>query len=394
MRKAITVLLLVPSFIYAQNLDPIPRGINRFGLDVCEQFRAEPDYLFSPASISAALGMTYLGAKGVTKEQIKEVFYYPKDDEFMDGFAKFNTVFESTDSATEISMANKLWGDESRINLVPDFLEKNKTYFDSELKVLDFNKAEESRVIINDWIAANTNDKIKDLLEEGFISAQSVLVLTNALYFKSSWAKKFDPLLTYEGNFINDQNAPLKVDFMSAAGYYNTCEDEFVDMVELPYADGKFSFLVLLPKNSMKELQEQLYIENYERWSLLLNRREFEFLAVPKFKTSSKFKLEETLPSMGMPIPFSRGANFLGLGTSPLGNIFVDKAVHQTFLEFNEEGTEAAAATAVGMAARSMPPPPKRFIADRPFIYILRHIETNTILFMGKMSNPAYSEDN
>ena len=97
---------------------------------------------------------------------------------------------------------------------------------------------------------------------------------------------------------------------------------------------------------------------------------------------------------MGMPIPFSRGANFLGLGTSPLGNIFIDKVVHQTFLEFNEEGTEAAAATAVGMAARSMPPPPKRFIADRPFIYILRHIETNTILFMGKMSNPAYSEDN
>ena len=388
MKYRLLFLVLLPHLISGQNTNEIPKSINRFGLDAYMKLQDRSDFLISPASISVAFGMTYLGGLGDTKQEIKKVFYYPEEREFLDGFSNFIDVFESSDTVTTISLANKLWAGKGRLKLYPEFLEKNQKYFKSDLEEVDFGSPGKARDTINQWVSRKTNDKITELIDEAFITPDMVLILINAIYYKSSWAKQFDQSLTYKGNFTNDQNTLIEVDFMMSDGYYKAYEDKYVDLVELVYADEKFSFLIFLPKKTMQELEREIVI-NYQNWSRWTVRREFELLAVPKFKTSFHISLQKMLSELGMARAF-KGGNLNGIGTSPLGSITLSDAVHETYLEFNEEGTEAAAATAIGAVARSMPPPPKRFIADRPFIYVIRHIETNTILFMGKVSNPSY----
>ena len=388
MRYILPFLIFQPVWLLSQQVDEIPNSMNQFGLDAGYELSNTPDYLISPASISTAIGMTYVGALGQTKAQIKNVFYYPDGSQFLSGFSEFIDVFNVTDPNTTISMANKLWAGDGRIELDPGFVQNNQAYFRSEPEFLDFGDSKKASQTINDWVAANTEDKVLNLIDPMLITPDAVLILTNAIYFKSNWARKFDPTRTKKGDFINDQKEKVTVNYMVGDGYYKTYENEYIDLIELPYVGEKFSFLILLPKTSVMDLEDHMVIENYHTWTRSMRNQKFEWVQVPKFKSSSKLDLKEMLIRLGMTNAF-QGADFGGIGSAD-GRIELSAVVHQTFMEFNEEGTEAAAATGVVAVARSMPPPPKRFIANRPFIYILRHIESNAILFIGKMSNPKY----
>ncbi len=388
MKYKILLFLFQPFLLLSQDLDKIPNSINQFGFDAGYELANTSDYLLSPVSISTAIGMTYLGALGQTEEEIKKVFYYPEESQFLRGFSTLIGVLNDTGPNTTISMANKLWAGNGRIKLNSEFVRKNKEYFKSELATLDFSNAQMTSQTINDWVAANTEDKILNLIDPSLITEDAVLILTNAIYFKSNWANKFDPKLSKKGSFKNDEKGNFTVDYMIGNGDYKSFEDEYIEVIELPYAGEKFSFLIILPKTPMNDLENQLVVENYNEWVSRMEKQRFELVQVPKFKSSSKLELKEMLTRLGMPSAFN-GGNLDGMGVAT-GIIELSAVVHQTFMEFNEEGTEAAAATGVVAITRSSLPAPKRFIADRPFIYVLRHIESNSIIFIGKMSNPKY----
>jgi serine protease inhibitor len=211
-------------------------------------------------------------------------------------------------------------------------------------------------------------------------------VLTNAVYFKSTWNNPFDPKLTIQKDFIRDSKLKKKAFFMVNKGNYAAFENEVVRVLELPYSGNEFSFLILLPQNNIKEVEDFITLENFNSWTSNLHPRNFTLIQIPKFKSSFELELNNRLKNLGMPGAFGPAANFDGIGSAS-GTIMLSKVVHRTFIEINEEGAEAAAVTAVGAIARSMPAQ-NEFIADHPFIYVLRHVKTNTVLFIGKMSNP------
>ena len=389
-------LIAVSSTLSAQE-EPIPQSINNFGLDLAQFLSEKSDYLVSPASISMALGMTYLGARGETKDEMQAVLHLPSDTEMKTGYRALIDALNANYQNTTVATANKLWPGEGRVELNADFVEDNERSFNSSLESLDFDEPQEAAKTINQWTEEQTNGKIKDLLIPGFVTPDMILILTNAVYFKSNWAEKFDKALTKEGPFTNEKNQKIMVDYMvnngSSFAYY---EDEIVSVLDMPYVDNDFSFTIFLPKEdiltvetALLEIHAEIPLPNYKVWILSMRSRTVNLLQVPKFKTTSKLSLVPTLGQMGMPSAFTTRASFEGIGSAQ-GPIVISDVVHQTFIEVNEEGTEAAAATAVGAVSRSVPPPPVNFIVDRPFFYALRHTPTNTMLFFGKMSNPAY----
>jgi serpin B len=384
------VLVLSPQLAMAQELKPIANSINAFGLDAYYQISQREDYVISPISISSAIAMTYAGALGETKEQIKKVFYYDDDSTLNKGFSDLSRILNQPYAGTTVAVANKLWADKRRIELDPNFIRVNKEYYAAGLETLDLGNVTEASKSINDWVSLHTYNKINDFLKPDFFSRDLILVLTNAVYFKSKWKNPFDPKLTIQKDFIRDSKFKKKASFMVNKGNYSTFENEVVRVLELPYTGNEFSFLILLPQNNIniKQVEDFITLENLNSWTSSLHTLGFTSIQIPKFKSSFELELNDMLTNLGMQNAFGPGAEFGGIGHAN-GNIILSKVVHQTFIEVNEEGAEAAAVTAVGAVARSMAPEPIEFIADHPFIYVLRHVKTNTILFIGKMSNPS-----
>ncbi|MGL1888202.1 MAG: serpin family protein [Reichenbachiella sp.] len=389
MKYLFLLILLHPSILIGQKQNKISTSINSFGLDAGFYLSDSSDYLISPVSISNAIGMTYLGAVGQTKEQIKKVLYYPEESELLTGFSSYNDILNRPDRNVTITSANKLWAGKGRVQLNKDFVQKNLNYFKSSVEEIDFDYPDRASQTINNWVAAKTEDRIDKLIMPDHITLDAILVLTNAIYFKSNWAKKFDSDLTKKGTFTNHENKNLTVDYMSGKGIYKTFQDEEVNILELPYLGKEFSFLIFLPINSMKSLEEYLINDNYTYWTQHLTERKFELVQIPKFKSSFTIEMNDILSKMGMPNAFNEiAAEFSGIASMG-GNIWLSAVIHKTYIEFNEEGTEAAAATGVVVEQRSTRQPNK-FIVDKPFIYAIRHVPSNTILFIGKQSNPKY----
>ncbi len=381
------ILAALPFTTFAQSDNAVVEANNSFGLDVAYHLAGVSDYLISPYSISSALAMTYVGALGETRNQIKKTLHYPDDKVLFPGYRKLSLQLESSSTNSTLSIANKLWVGKDRIQMNTEFVDSNKKYFFSTFKELNFGDPVKSSQTINDWISDNTGNKIKDMIKPDHISGDLVLMLTNAVYFKSNWKDKFDPAATTTGTFKNDKNQSIEVSYMSNHGHYRSFEDLDIHMIELPYSGDDFSFIIILPKKSMADLEDLLLPDNLNLWQRYLHREEYELIKIPKFKTSYNSVLNNMLSELGMPKAFN-GAEFEGMGSAG-GRIELGYVIHETFIEVNEEGTEAAAATAVGAVARSASHP-KKFIADRPFIYFIRHNPSKTILFLGKLSNPKY----
>jgi len=371
---------------------------NRFALDLYARLADEEDgnIFFSPFSISSALAITSEGARGNTADEIRSVFHFPDDTAVMrEGFAETIAGINSGSSAYTLRTANALWAEQT-YPFLPEYISTADRYYSADTTNLDFiTKPEESRITINKWVEEQTEDKIKDLLPAGSIDPLTRLVITNAIYFKGTWVKQFDEMKTTEENFRTGTGTSVPVLMMQRTdedAVYGYAETETLQLLSMPYEsdNGKeLSMLVLLPKgDDLATIEHSLDAESLSDLQQNLPSRRV-MVYFPKFTMETKYSLPPTLSAMGMPTAFTGAADFSGMdGTRDL---FIDDVIHQAFVEVNEEGTEAAAATAVVMKLSSMPmeEPIPVFRADRPFIFLIQDDDTGNILFMGRVTNPV-----
>lgn len=353
---------------------------------------------FSPYSISTALAMTAEGARGATAEEIQKVFHLPADDtERRSAIAAIYNRINTKDAKYQLNTANALWAQKD-YSIQNDYLETVEKYYGGRATNLDFaGAAETARLTINQWVEDQTNDKIKNLFEEGTLDELTRLVLVNAVYFKGTWDTPFDKANTKDEDFTSAEGQTVKAPMMAytdGENNFNYGETEDLQLLEMRYEGKKLSMLVLLPKNNdISALEKSLTTENLKSWKEQMTYRKVNIF-LPKFKTETKYNLNDNLMEMGMPLAFqpptpTSGADFTGMTKER--ELYIGVVVHQAFVEVNEEGTEAAAATGIGMRATSaeMPKPPVEFKADHPFIFLIQEMESGNILFMGRVMNPG-----
>ncbi len=367
---------------------------NKFAFELYGKLSSgEGNVFFSPYSISTALAMTYEGAKGKTAEEMQSVLHFPKDDvSRRSSFASIYNDLNKKDKEYKLSTANALWGQKD-FSFEKNYIDTVQNYYGGKLQNLDFKTdAENSRQTINKWVEAQTNDRIKDLIPSGVLNPLTRLVLTNAIYFKGTWVLQFEKKETKDGDFRTGGKT-IKVPMMSLRGEkarFNYTENDDMQAIELPYKGEEISMIIILPKNDLNSLAiDEKKLNEYKS----LFREERVDVYLPKFKFETKSMLKPVLMEMGMPTAFSEtgAADFTGMTLEE--PLFIDEVIHQAFVEVNEEGTEAAAATAVVMAAMSaMPQPIPVFRADHPFIFIIQERATGNILFMGRVMDPANSK--
>lgn len=378
---------------YAQrtNRNAVVHGNTAFALDLYQQIRGEPGNLFlSPHSISTSLAMTYAGARGETEQQMARALHFTLPQEtlhpaFADLQASLNAA-QSSDTV-QLSVANSLWPAKD-LSLKPDFLAGVERNYQTRLTPLDYGQPEVARKTINRWVENQTRDKIKDLIQPGVLGPDTVLVLANAIYFKGRWLHEFKPANTLTQPFhltsTSTIDGPMMHQRSLECGYH---EDADVQVLELPYRGERLSMVVLLPAkvDGLAELEEGLTAPRLEAWLRGLSSSREVNVWLPKFKTTSSFTLNRPLTALGMVDAFG-AADFSGMFAG--GGPAISEVVHKAFVEVNEEGTEAAAATGVIMKM-SAGPPPATFRADHPFLFFIRDRITGSILFLGRIQNPT-----
>ena len=377
-----------------ENIGSVVDANNQFALDLYSKYKSEEsNVFFSPYSISTALAMTYEGAKGQTAEEMRCVFYFPEDDsERRSDYAGLYNELNKKDKEYKLSTANALWAQENYLFL-DEYFGVVEEYYGGKVTNLDFmRKAEESRIMINDWVEDKTNDKIKDLIPSGVINSMTKLVLTNAIYFKGQWAKQFNEDNTSGQDFKVTSDKIVEVSMMQSTddeSEFNYTENDELQVLELPYSGDDLSMLIFLPKDDdIKTFENSITVERLIEWKKDLREQRVDVF-MPRFKFETKYFMAETLKEMGMPTAFSGSADFSGM--TGKRDLFISAVIHQAFVEVNEEGTEAAAATAVVMELTSAaePAPIPTFRADHPFVFIIQEKGTGSILFIGRVSDPS-----
>lgn len=373
----------------------VANGGNEFATDLYARLRSDKstNQFFSPYSISTAIAMTYAGAEGPTQAQIAKVLHFPVPEAKL--HSAFNTLgnllaFSDKTPGFQLRVANRLWGQKG-FHFLPEFLHVTNANYGADLGLLDFKQAEAARKTINSWIEEQTDRKIQDLIAPGVLDADTRLVLTNAIYFKARWTHEFSKSATTDAPFHTSDSQQITVPMMHQTHRLRYAASDNVQLLELPYAeDGRLSMLILLPKkiDGLTDLEKGLTSENLQKWTAGLKSRPVK-VHLPRFKMTSEFSLGDLLESMGMPLAFSDKADFSRMSTQE--QLFISAVIHKAFVDVNEEGTEAAAATAVVMhptAAFPSPEEPVEFRADHPFVFLIRDNRTQSILFLGRMLNP------
>jgi serpin B len=369
---------------------------NAFAVDIYGRLRGrEGNLALSPASISVALGMTYAGARGETAAQIARVLHFEEiHAEILHGeFSSLLAAWNDPDRTEyELRVANRLFGDRST-TFHDAFIAVTREQYGAPLEQLDFRGAPEpSRGRINAWVEKETNDRIRDLLPQGSIDAETRLVLTNAIYFKGQWRDRFDEELTRPLPFHPPSGSAVDVPTMYQQEKYGYAKLDGLKVLRMPYVGDDLAMYVLLPteRDGIGDLEERLTLPNLERWIGSTHDREIR-VWLPRFTIDppESVSLEETLGAMGMPLAFSGSADFTGM-SDVRPPLFIDDAYHKAFVEVNEEGTEAAAATGVVVGVTSAPPrEPLEFRADHPFLFLIRDLRSGSILFMGRVLDPS-----
>jgi len=392
--------------------DHVAKGNNEFAVDLYGQLKDKSGNLFfSPYSISTALHMTYAGARGNTKTQMAETLKAPllnemlqdqltpierfsliRQDQLNVAYGAFirqlNEQGEKGDYKLEV--ANALWGQQG-YGFLEEFLHQVREYYGADLHEVDFQETaarEKVRETINKWVELQTNEKIKDLIKPGMLGAMTRLVLTNAIYFKGDWALQFDKKNTRDLPFYVDADNKIEAPTMYLKDRFMYGEADDMQVLEMPYKGNDLSMVVLLPKkkDGLAALEKNLNMKNLAGWLAKLRKREVKVF-LPKFKQTCEFGLGEVLGKMGMKDAFSPGrADFSGMNGKK--DLFISAVLHKAFVEVNEEGTEAAAATGVIVGVTSIPMPPPEFRADHPFVFMIRDVKTGAILFIGRVVEP------
>ncbi|MDR2147406.1 MAG: carboxypeptidase-like regulatory domain-containing protein, partial [Tannerella sp.] len=343
---------------------------------------------FSPLSLNMALGMLYNGASGDTRNEIVEALGMAdfSETEINEYYQKISQALLGADPTTEISIANSIWY-RNNFSVKNHFVEIGKEYFDAEVQALNFNSSEAAGTI-NNWCAEKTNNRIKNLVG-GTIPDDMMMYLINALYFKSQWQMdiKFDKEKTKLDNFTKTDKQKKEVNLMEQTSFMDYYADGQLQCVEMDYGNRAFSMVAILPLKNMNINQLIDYLDNEKLQNAIDNMsRQEVWLKLPRFKIECDFWLNQPVRNLGMEQMFSGG--FANISDDDL---WVSAIKQKTFVEVNEEGTEAAAATSimiVGYGVRSKKIEPVRFFADRPFLYLIREKSTGIIMFIGRMDDP------
>jgi serine protease inhibitor len=370
--------------------------VESFGIKLFQQLakeRAKENLLISPLSISIALSMTYNGAAGTTKSTMAKVLGYGSSTEEQINLQN-QTMMDSLrkpGGTTVLEIANALFGRKDMTFKQP-FLNLSKKYYDAGIESLDF-RDPETVTKINNWVSEKTHAKIPTILES--IPADAILYLINAIYFKGLWEHQFDKAQTQPGDFHTAGGIIKSVPMMNMFRKdFRYAETPAFQAVNLPYNDKRLSLFVFLPAKdqSLAAFENEFTEENWKNWMSKFSKHEGS-VQMPRFKVADSLKLKETLENAGMKIAFDQNAaDFSNMADVAPQRIFISQVLHKTFMEVNEEGTEAAAVTAVEMgvtSARMDEPTPFNFVADRPYVVVLHDKQTNKILFIGHIVDPS-----
>jgi serpin B len=377
--------------VYAAVQSNLVNSNTTFALDLYHALsREEGNLFFSPYSISTALAMTYAGARGETETQMKETLCFTLPQSVLHpafhGLDTNLTQRTSDIEGVQLSIANALWGQIGYPFLL-DFRDTLTESYDAPLRLTDFAHApEEARMEINNWVSDATNGKIEDLMVPGSITPDTRLVLANAIYFKGTWKVRFDEACTTDLPFYRLDGSQVEVPMMGMQECFPYTNGTDFQAIELPYTGDALSMVIFLPRKGMFEnFEARLSIGRLDAILTQLCSERIA-LAMPKFEFTSEFSLADTLAELGMPDAFqSRVADFSGMdGTRDL---FIGHVAHKAYVAVNEEGTEAAGASGVGMTYSI--PQYEMMLIDHPFIFLIRDIETGTILFMGRVLDPS-----
>jgi serpin B len=372
----------------------IAEANNEFALSLYKKTGTdEENVVFSPYSITSALAVTYAGARGKTAREMAEVLWFPENQAlFHPAYKAFtdSILLTGIEKGTELKIANALWVQED-YKLKQEFLDLAESCYRAKAENVNFKLPEElekTRLKINKWVEDATNNKIRDLIAQGVLKEVTRLVITNAVWFNGNWVRPFDSSNTSPAIFHINTEKSISADFMhqkTDVGYY---DDADIQAIEIPYKGGKKSMMIILPKETdgWELISRVLTSERLKLISRGMQVKEVQ-IAIPKFSFESQFNLKETLIMLGMKESFSNFADFSGM--TDANDLKIDEVIHKAFIEVNESGTEAAAATAVIMILKSaLGTETIKFTADHPFIYLINDKTTGGIVFMGRLVNP------
>ncbi|NYF23367.1 serpin B [Sporosarcina sp. JAI121] len=363
---------------------------NELGFELLHEVEedANNNIFISPASLFMALSMVYNGADGKTKEEIAKTLHIEgmEADELNQANASWLTKLMKENDEIQLNIANSIWLNEL-FHFQDDFAKYNKDYFNAEIQEIDINDSDSVKQI-NDWVKKSTNQKIVEIVQAP-LDSDLVTLLVNAIYFKGDWSHEFDKDLTKDQTF-HLQDGSIKVaPLMSLNERLSYLENEHFQAVQLPYGDGEMSMKVFLPKENsgLEEFKKLLTNENWMTWNKEFNARQGTVL-LPKFQLEYETLLNDALMKLGMGNAFADTADFSKMikEGDPLK---ISKVKQKTFIDVNEEGTEAAAVTSIEVVTESASIDDSFFMeVNRPFFFTITDDETDTILFMGSISNP------
>lgn len=371
------------------DLQPFVAGNTAFAFDLYGELKkAEGNLFFSPYSLSSALAMTYAGARGETASQMAEVLHFRLPEERLHpAFASLQERLGEAGDAVELSVANALWGQRGTRFLEP-FLARLRESHGAGLREVDFAGATEAaRQSINDWTAEETRQRIRELIRPGILDASTRLVLTNAIYFKGRWAAEFDPAETEAAPFTCLDGREVEVPMMHQKDRFRYAETPDLQVLELPYQGDALSLVVLLPRRAggLGELEAALTAEALGGWLPAPGAEQEVVVYLPKFEITAEFRLDDALQALGMTDAFELPpADFSGM--TGAAELYLSAVVHKAFVAVDEEGTEAAAASAIAFGVTGMPAPPTVFRADHPFVFLIRDNESGSVLFLGRVA--------
>jgi serpin B len=372
----------------------VAQGNNAFAVDLYGQLRKQNGNLFfSPESISTAFAMAYAGARGPTATEMAATLHFTlPPDRLHPAMGALLNSLNAAHPGYQLHVADALWA-EKDYTFLEDFLKLTSDDYGAGFNRVDFKGAPDAtRLTINQWVEQKTEDKIKDLLPPGSVKTDTRLVPTNAIYFKGDWATQFSKAATQDEDFHLSATQTIKAPLMHLRTKFGYFSGGTFQAVAIPYKSGELSMIVFLPNDAagLPALEQSFTATNVQKWLSGGWRNNEVILTLPKFKMTSEFELADALGALGMTQAFQRGAaDFSGM--TGKRDLWISAAIHEAFVDVNEEGTEAAAATGIVMRSMAMAyePPPIVFRADHPFVFLIRDNLSGGILFMGRVSDPT-----
>ena len=373
-------------------------GNNAFAVDLYGQLRNQSGNLFfSPESISTALAMTYAGARGDTASEMAKTLHFTlPPDQLHPAMGALLSDLNAAHDGYQLHVADALWAQQG-YTFRDDFLKLTESNYGAGFNQVDFKGATEAaRLAINHWVEQKTENKINNLLQPGILDPLTKMVLTNAIYFKGDWQTPFEKSWTEDDDFHLSPARNVKAPLMHLTEGFDYFDGGTFQVLEIPYKSRDLSMIVFLPRkiDGLPALEESLTAANMKHWLDRLQWVHEVILTLPKFQMTREFGLAGTLGAMGMPRAFDPvNADFSGM--TGKRELFISAVIHKAFIDVDEKGTEAAAATAVvmekatAMPPRFQPPPPPVFRADHPFIFLIRDNRSGGILFMGRVIDPT-----